>query len=258
LAEGGTDYPTLTSLKNDVKLVDQLYRNINRPTHAVVYYEIISGMTASEMDGLHALNVTIDGSVKQLYLALPITIKEVFERAEVVRKEEDVLLEIYNHKISSFFPYSDTRFSTKPAAEYRLVRKGVNEGTALFEGKYPGCIPLFHYYRECSIPHSEPMLVPLIPNEGFTAFQEGIVKLVARPDEQPADIQVNFVFYGRVMPLSSEEVLADRSDVQAQWRDCSSTGVMVHIGVNHTPSQGIMSPRTMGHGGERTGIRIKK
>ena len=79
------------------------------------------------------------------------------------------------------------------------------------------------------------MLVPLLPGEAFSTFQQRIAKLVARPEEQPGDIQVSFVFYGRVMPLSCEGVLADRSDVQAQWNDCTTTGVMVHIGVNHTP-----------------------
>ena len=192
------------------------------------------------------LNVTIDGITKQIYLALPTTIKDVFDKASA-DKEEHILLEIYNHKISSIFSYSDTRFSAKPAAEYRFVKRPTNDdvldGTT--EKGYPICIPLFHYYRECSIPHSDPMLVPLIPDETFSTFQQRVAKLIARPDEQLGDIQVNFVFYGRVMPLSSEEVLVDRSDVQAQWRDCTTTGVMVHIGVNHTPAQGIMSPRTV-------------
>ena len=259
LAERGTDYPTSTSVKNDAKLADQLPRNINRPTHAVLYYEILTGVSASEVDGLHALNVAIGGVTKQVYLAAPTTIKDVFGKASA-DKEEHILLEIYNHKISSFFSYSDTRFSAKPAAEYRFVKRpfGEDDADVTAEGKHPVCIPLFHYYRECSIPHSEPMLVPLLPAEAFSTFQQRIAKLVARPDEQPGDIQVSFVFYGRVMPLSSEEVLADRSDVQAQWKDCTTTGVMVHIGVNHTPAQGAMSPRTVSHAGERTGIRIKK
>ena len=104
------------------------------------------------------------------------------------------------------------------------------------EGNIQCAFPCSTTIENAAFPILSPMLVPLIPDEAFGAFQERVAKLVARPDEKVEDIQVHFVFYGRVMPLSSEEVLTDRSDIQTQWKDCRTTGVMVHIGVDHTPA----------------------
>ena len=217
-----------TPLKPDVKLQDQVKRGITsfsaNPSHLTLFFEDMN-----ETDEEEELEVEFQGE--------KVLIKLAPSCGEMLPNDKSLLLEINNHQIR-FLMNVECQFIKHAGCEYAVFEQAETPASKSF-------VPLFHYYRDPSMPHSKPILVQLEPEETFDELAKRLISSLKRAEESEGDFTLRLFLYGKALPIVGEEVLAKREDIQTQWKETwkrvMPSHVFLQLGLMHTPPPGTSS-----------------
>lgn len=264
LADRLTDLPSNVAVKAETpSLADLLRRGptVQQPTQAVLFYEVLHGVTAREAEHLTPVSVHHEGQQRQIYLPSSSTVSAVLSKLGIATDDADLaLLEVANHRIVGVHgPKAALMLSSRDDYRVTSTPKEV-------DGAPPSLlIAVFHYYRDPSIMHGDPFLFPLLPSEPFSETQQRLAALVRRPDEQPEDITVSYIRYGRPYPITPPVDDAGEGPFVDELREVGMASDSLHIltlsaqlGVNHAPVTSKSPASAVAGGGERSAsIRIR-
>ena len=263
LADRLTDLPSNVAVKTETpSLADLLRRGptVQQPTHIVLFYEVLHGVTAREAEHLTPVFVYHEDRQRQVYLPSSSTVSAVFSKLGITDDAALVLLEVANHRIVGVHgPKAALMLSSRDDYRVASIPKAVDDA------KPSLLIAVFHYYRDPSIMHGDPFLFPLLPSEPFSETQRRLAALARRPDEQPEDISVSYIRYGRPYPLLSASTDAGgEGPFVDELREVGMASDGLHIltlsaqlGVNHAPMTSKSSTSVTGGGERSASIRIK-